>query len=97
MFETLKAFLVIIGWIVYLIGGMGVFVVILVSLWSIAPLNMPIACLHWLPLIYYLIKEDDRKAIADMVKFWSGKPVSEERRQKILEDLEKDLKKTKSV
>lgn len=89
-FEAVKSFLEIIAWIAYVIGGLGFYLIN-----SYALTNMLISLVWWIPLLFIVIKEDDRKIIAEMLMHWAGKPVSEERHKKILEDIEKDLKKTK--
>jgi len=95
MFESLKPLLEIIGWLAYLIGGIACLLIVSFALAAIAPFNMVVASLWWLPLLFYLTKEENRRAIAEALKYWAGKPISEERKKKILEDIEKELKKTK--
>lgn len=87
MFESAKSFFQIIGICAYVICGSGFSLIIICIFASIAPLNIVISLVWWLPLLYVAIKEDDRRAIAETLKYWAGKPVSEERKKKILEDI----------
>jgi len=91
-FEAVKSFLELIAWVAYLIGGLGFYLVN-----SYALTNVLISFVWWIPLLFIVVKEDNRKIVAETLKYWSGKAVSEERKKKILEEIEKELKKTKPI
>ena len=94
MFESFKALQELIAWLAYIAGGIAAAIIFM--LWTTA-LNLLIAVAWWIPLLYIVIKEDYRKITAENLKFWAGKKVSEERKKKNLEDIEKDLKKNKQL
>jgi len=89
MFESAKAFLQFIGIIAYVICGLGFQLIVIVALSSVAPLNVLAALSWWLPVLYVSLKEDNRRAIAEVFKHGPTIDTSDERRREILEDIER--------